>query len=120
MLRYDGQLLIAHGSSNARWRVPFETMTHALATRHPGRAIRLCYLEKSQPDVPTALDDLYRQGCRRLRVSPLFISHGRHLEHDLPRLLDAYRQKRPDVFIEAEEALGEQRPFLHSLIDLLA
>lgn len=113
-------LLVAHGSSNARWRMPFEEVARALEARHPERVVRLCYLEKWPPDVTTALEDLYEQGWRCLRLSPLFLSRGRHLETDLPQILNTFLARRPDCSITIEDALGEQRGFVQALTGLLA
>lgn len=113
-------LLVAHGSSHSRWRMPFEKIAEALEAQHPERTVRLCYLEKWQPDVTTALEDLYQQGWRRLRLSPLFLSRGRHLETDLPKILNAFLAQRPDLLIDTEDALGEQRHFVQALTSLLA
>lgn len=112
-------LLVAHGSSNTRWRMPFEKVAEALEAQHPERTVRLCYLEKWQPDVASALEDLYQEGWRRLRLSPLFLSRGRHLETDLPKILNAFLARRPDVLIHTEEALGEQSEFVQALTHLL-
>lgn len=120
MSSQSAHLLVAHGSSNTRWRTPFEKVAKALEAQHPERTVRLCYLEKWQPDVTTALEELYQQGWRRLRLSPLFLSRGRHLETDLPEILKAYLERRPDFLIRTEDALGEQSDFVQALTDILA
>lgn len=115
-----GHLLVAHGSSHARWRRPFEAVATGLSGRHPERLIRLCYLEKWAPDVPAAIEDLYQKGCRHLRVSPLFLSSGRHLEKDLPEVLATCLRPRPDLVITAEPPLGEYEDFVKAVLEVLS
>lgn len=113
-------LLVAHGSSHARWRKPFEAIAMGLSERHPKRLIRLCYLEKWTPDVPTTVGELYQKGCRHLRVSPLFLSSGRHLEKDLPDILSVCLRPRPDLVVIAEPPLGECDDFVKSILEILS
>ncbi len=115
-----GHLLVAHGSTDGRWRAPFEELSRRLAARHPTRPVALSYLEKCLPDVPNALHELYHRGCRRIRVTPLFLSHGRHLERDLPDLLAEARRRYPDLLIVCEPALAERPEFLAALLAVLA
>ncbi len=116
----EGHLLVAHGSSDTRWRAPFEELARRLACRHPACPVVLSYLERGAPDVPRALSDLYHRGCRQIRVSPLFLSHGRHLQHDLPDLLADARRRHPDLIIVCAPALGERQDFLAALLAVLA
>ncbi|WP_298138185.1 CbiX/SirB N-terminal domain-containing protein [Acidiferrobacter sp.] len=120
MMRATGHLLVAHGSPDARWRAPFEELARRLAQRDPKCPVALAYLERCAPDVPTVLADLYRRGCRHIRVSPLFLSHGRHLAHDLPELLAAAKVRHPDLSITCLGALGERGDFLSALLAVLA
>ncbi len=112
-------VLVAHGSTSLRWRAPFEVLAQTLAACDPSRIVALCYLEKCTPTVSTVLDDLYRQGCRTLRVSPLFLSSGRHLDHDLPHLLTAWLDYHTDARLEVDPALGEQAAILSALAHAL-
>ncbi|WP_297393929.1 CbiX/SirB N-terminal domain-containing protein [Acidiferrobacter sp.] len=115
-----GHLLVAHGSSDARWRAPFEELARQLAVRHPACLVALSYLEKCPPDVPAALADLYYRGCRHIRVSPLFLSHGAHLTRDLPDLLCAFSDRHPDLVLVCDPALGERPDFQAALLAVLA
>ncbi len=115
-----GHLLVAHGSTDGRWRAPFEELSRRLAERHPARPVILSYLEKCLPDVPGALQELSRRGCRRIRVTPLFLSHGRHLERDLPDLLVDARLRHPHLVIVCEPALAERPDFVAALLAILA
>lgn len=115
-----GHLLVAHGSGHARWRRPFEAIATGLSGRHSERLIRLCYLEKWTPDVPAAVDDLYQNGCRHLRVSPLFLSSGRHLEKDLPEILSACLRPRPDLVVTVEPPLGEYESVVKAVLEVLS
>lgn len=120
MIPQTGHILVAHGSANPRWRAPFEAIADALSQRSPDQIVHLCYLEKWQPTVPEAVNDLHQKGCRQIHISPLFLSSGRHLEEDLPRILATCLPYYPDLTLSTGPALGEQDTFLTAILNILS
>ena len=45
----EAHLLLAHGSRDPEWRLPFEILAADLKAIHPEHPIRLCYLELWHP-----------------------------------------------------------------------
>ncbi len=66
----NGIILLAHGSRDPQWALPFEQIRAAVESRKPSCAVALAYLEHTTPDFAGAVDDLVRawsndvyQGC---------------------------------------------------------
>ena len=57
------------------------------------------------PAGSTAACDLARQGVRHILITPYFLTMGRHLTEDLPRLLDEIRPHYPDLTLRASPPL---------------
>lgn len=111
-------ILIAHGSRDPRWCAPFERLAAAVDGT-PGVGVALAYLELAAPSFPDAAAAAVRAGARHLRVLPLFLSGGAHVERDLPALVDAARAAHPGVRVEQLPHVGES-PELFALLAELA
>ena len=113
----EAHLLLAHGSRDPEWRLPFEILAADLKAIHPERPIRLCYLELWHPMLTDAIQEEYGRGIRTFRISPLFWSRGRHLREDLPRLVDAVMI--PGMHIRIDGPLGLNEEVLRAALTAL-
>ena len=68
----------------------------------------LAFLELMQPSLPDCAASLYAEGVRELRVVPVFLGSGAHLQADLPRLSAELRERYQDLAITVEPPIGEQ------------
>jgi sirohydrochlorin cobaltochelatase len=110
-----GLILLAHGSRDLRWRQPFDELTARIRARRPGLEVRLAFLELMAPDLLAAADELITGGSRALVVVPVFFGQGGHVRDDIPALVDALRERHPDVTIDQSCAAGEDEGVVESL-----
>jgi len=108
----SGLILFAHGARDARWREPFERLSTKVQGARPDVAVSLAFLEIMQPDLHAAADALVAQGCRRLRIVPVFLGQGGHVREDLPAIVEAVRARHPDVRVDLRDAIGEDEAVL--------
>ncbi len=103
--------MFAHGSSQASWRVPFDDIAVRVQTllvnRGQNTRVQLAFLELMTPSIAQAVHDLAKQGVRDIQIVPLFFGVGKHIVHDLQRMVDEVRQAYPDVRIQIAAALGQ-------------
>ena len=66
---------------------------------------RAAFLELAPPSLAEAACQLAAEGVRRVLVTPYFLTMGRHLTVDLPRLLRELRPTLPHVRIQASPPL---------------
>ena len=74
----------------------------------PGERIVLAFLELMRPSLPECAAALHGEGVRSLRVVPVFLGMGGHLNDDLPKLAAEIRARFPDLKITVEPPIGEQ------------
>ena len=108
-------ILAVHGSREPRWREPFERLRDELRRELP---VELAYLELAAPGFAVAVASAVQAGARHVRVLPLFMSGGAHVEVHLPALVDAARAAHPGVSIELLSAIGADPRFLALLREL--
>ncbi len=78
------------------------------------RGLRLHGAGNARP--ATAVAALIASGATAIRVVPLFLGMGKHAREDLPRQLEALRQRWPDIGFSLARIVGEEP----ELVDLLA
>lgn len=100
-------VLLAHGSPDAAWRRPFETLRGQLQSAHGEYRIRLAYLEFIRPTLGETIDDLITAGATDIRVLPLFMATGGHFKNDIEPMVDDLNGRRGDVVVTLLAPIGE-------------
>lgn len=80
-----GIILLAHGSSDKRWRDTFEAL--AEPTLKAVSNSRIAYMELAEPSLKTVVHEGVAAGTSEFTVVPLFLAAGRHLRKDVPAML---------------------------------
>ncbi len=111
-------LLFAHGSRDPLWREPIEAIAARMKQLAPSVPVRCAYLELTEPDLPTAAAELAASGISSLTVVPLFLGVGRHAREDLPKLVDALRQRHPHITVALKSAIGEDAQIVNLIAEL--
>jgi sirohydrochlorin cobaltochelatase len=111
----DGMILFAHGARDPAWARPFEAVAQQVRAQRPALHLQLAYLERMQPDMPTAAAALAQAGCKHVAIVPLFLGSGGHVRLDLPLLVEAARQQHPGTEWTLHGAVGETRVVLQAL-----
>jgi len=100
-------VLLAHGSKQPQWAAPFDSVLRMLAPLPPGVEAEIAYLESMHPLLAEALERAGRDGCRQLRIVPLFLGAGGHLGRDIPQQVAQAQARFPDLRIDVAAAAGE-------------
>jgi sirohydrochlorin cobaltochelatase len=110
-------ILFGHGARDARWREPFDRLATLWHEQHAGVPVELAFLEMMQPSLEEAVATLVLKGATQVTVVPVFFGQGGHLRNDFPVLLDACREKFPQVTLSATPAVGEDLAVLQAIVD---
>jgi sirohydrochlorin cobaltochelatase len=107
-------ILLAHGSRDPQWRKPMEDLAEGLKSALNSEAIHLAYLERAEPELPTAIEHAVQAGAEIIRVIPLFLSSRGHVLRDVGPQVSQARQQH-DLPIELMPAIGEMAEFADML-----
>jgi sirohydrochlorin cobaltochelatase len=102
-----GVILFAHGSRDPLWRLPIDAVAEQMTRQWPGLSVACAFLELTQPDLPTTVEALMKQGKTHLRIVPMFLGVGKHAREDLPQLVSDLVQAYPQVHFELVSSIGE-------------
>lgn len=90
-------VLLAHGSSDARWLAPFTDLQQNIRRQLAGDTpLALAFMELAQPSLEFVVRDLRHQGYEHIDILPLFFAAGRHLRQDVPSMLQQLEQQLGD------------------------
>ena len=115
-----GVILLAHGSRDSQWVVPFEQIRVRVESRRPDCAVALAYLEHSTPDFSVAVDNLVARGATSIRVIPLFLGPGVHVRGDVPQLIERASAKHARLEFNAKPFIGDAHTVLDAIADYAA
>ncbi len=112
--------MLAHGSRDPQWVVPFEQIRSAVESHRPECVVALAYLEHSVPDFIGAVDDLVARGAAFIKVVPLFLGPGGHVRGDVPQLIERAQVKYPRLQFDLKPFIGDARTVLDAIADYAA
>jgi sirohydrochlorin cobaltochelatase len=110
-------ILFGHGARDQRWREPFDRLVQLWRAQYPEVLVELAFLEFMQPNLEDAVDVLQAKGATQITVVPVFFGQGGHLRNDFPVLLEACREKFPQIDLSATSAVGEDLTVLQAIVD---
>ncbi|MBL1273548.1 MAG: CbiX/SirB N-terminal domain-containing protein [Oceanospirillales bacterium] len=110
-------ILLAHGSSDKRWRDTFESL--AEPTLEAVSNSRIAYMELAEPSLDTVIREGVAEGAREFTVVPLFLAAGRHLRKDVPAMIEAL-ERSTGASIELSPPIGENPLLGQAIKDVVA
>jgi sirohydrochlorin cobaltochelatase len=108
-------VLLAHGSKDPRWCVPFERIIDAVQDQSGETKVRLAYMEFVGPTLMDVARESVGQQILHLRILPLFLSIGVHLVADVPEQVNQVKAQFPQLEVELLAPVSED-PRLARLI----
>jgi sirohydrochlorin cobaltochelatase len=112
-----GIVLFAHGARDPEWALPVQRLAGLVAARDTGARVETAFLEHLPPPLEEAVDSLLRDGVHDITVVPVFIAQGGHLKQDLPRIVAAIRDSRPQLEIRLAPPMGESTAVLEAMAE---
>ncbi|MCY4595752.1 MAG: CbiX/SirB N-terminal domain-containing protein [Bryobacterales bacterium] len=100
-----GLVVFAHGSRVTAANNAVRAVAREASRRAGMPSYRAAFLELSEPTLAEAVSQLAAEGISHVLVTPYFLTMGRHLTEDLPRLLADVRSEHPGMTVEASPPL---------------
>lgn len=114
----DGEaavILFAHGSAVEEANQGVRELARRIEAAGSYAYVRASFLGPGQPELGPAIAEAVGAGFDRIVVIPYFLTLGIHLRRDLPRLVEAEKQRHPRLEIQVGRSL-EDHPEMASLV----
>ena len=120
MTEPSGVILFAHGSRDPLWRLPIDAVADRMRAQQATLPVAVAFLELTEPDLPSTVEELMKQGVAHVRIVPMFLGVGRHAREDLPDLVRGLTQAYPQMSFELLPAIGEHPAMTALMADIAA
>lgn len=100
-------LVIDHGSRVPAAHTELMALVEKLRADRPDWMIEGAHLELVEPRFAPVLDQMIQAGATEIQVLPWFLASGRHLNEDVPTLIQEALVTHPQVKIELLPHLGQ-------------
>lgn len=110
-----GIILFAHGSRVDAANAGVHQMARQVQAEGGFAYVCAAFLEMAQPDLAAAITQVAAAGMGAIIIVPYFLTMGRHLQDDLPRLIAGEKSRHPGLEIRVCKPL-EGHAGLRSII----
>ena len=113
----DVLIFLAHGSRRQQSNDEIIDLTHRISSLVATKfdTVEPAFLEIASPSLSESIDDFVSQGAKTITVFPYFLNSGNHVEHDIPEIIEEFRQAHPDRRFVLMQHFGKSQ----SVVDLI-
>lgn len=120
MSQHVGLVLAAHGSRKIESNKEVKQFAQSLALNLLDINYVTCgFLELAEPGIEAAISEAIEAGCGEIVVVPYFLAAGRHVQTDVPEIIEQCQQAFPEVHIRMTSHLGASPSLQDAVINLL-
>lgn len=107
-------ILLAHGSKDPKWSRSFETLVGTCQ----GRSI-LAYMDFMKPSLFSVVEKLKNHNVNEIKILPLFMSGGGHIDKDIPEQVKELKAKYPSLDFKVLPPIGEHQKLISSMREII-
>lgn len=100
-------LLISHGSRITKTKQEVMQLVEKIKILRKISFVEYAFLEIESPSIPEGIVECVKKGATEIIVLLNFLNAGRHVDSDIPRILNEARQQFPNVKILLTEPIGQ-------------
>ncbi len=115
--KHAAVVLIAHGSRLEAANEEVRRLAERLSERL-GQTVIPAFLELASPGIPEGIDEALRSNPSEIKVLPYFLTQGRHVQEDIPKLLADKARAYPETPIRLLTYLGAEDAVLELLAEI--
>lgn len=90
-------IIVVHGSHKKDDSLANFTKVLALSLKKNPEDVKYAYLQFQTPTVEEAISDCIKEGAKTIIVHPLFLFSGMHVTSNIPKIIENFRKKHPEI-----------------------
>lgn len=112
-------LVISHGSHSSKLLEEIKMLVQRLKPIIKYPVGEYAFLEITQPDIPAGIKNCVDQGADEIRILLNFLNSGRHVNQDIPRIVESAQKNYPHVKITISTPVGQHKKIPQLFADLV-
>ena len=113
-------LLVSHGSRSSKTKEEVALLVETLKRKTGILIIEFAFLEIESPSIPEGLDLCVQKGAKEVTVLLNFLNSGRHVNNDIPIIVQEAQTKHPRVVFSISQPVGQHEKIADLFVDLIA
>jgi len=113
-------LLISHGSRFPDTEQEVQGFVERLKQQSDITIIEYAFLEIAHPNIPEGIDICVGKGATEIIILLNFLNAGKHVDEDIPRIVDEARIKFPDVTFKITQPIGKHNQIVRLFLDMIS
>lgn len=112
-------LLVSHGSQFAKTRAEVEDLVKILKVKSKISVFEYAFLEILIPSIPEGIDLCVKKGATEIVVLLNFLNAGKHVDEDIPRIIEGAKAKYPQVKFRITKPVGQHEGMVKLFLDII-
>jgi sirohydrochlorin ferrochelatase len=104
--RVLGVVVVDHGSRREEANRMLEEFADLFMQVSKHEIVEIAHMELAEPSIRTAVLACVRRGATHVVLAPYFLSKGRHVQTDIPRIAQEVQQEVEHVPIQVADPIG--------------
>ena len=106
-------ILLAHGSKDPKWCKSFEDLAKTCDNTS------LAYMDLIEPSLFSVTEELSDKGIKNIKILPMFMSSGGHVDKDIPEQVKELKVKFPKIDFEILPPIGKHPKVISSMKEII-
>ena len=111
-------LIVSHGRRQTKAKKETESLIANIRKISNIPVIRRAFLEIESPNIPDGIKECVEQGAAEIILLLNFFNSGRHVDIDIPKIVEAESKKYPLVKIKISNPVGQHPSTSQLFLDL--
>ena len=112
-------LLISHGSRFAETKKEVKRLVRALKAQSRLDVFEFAFLELEEPSIPEGIDICVQKGATEIVILFNFLNSGRHVDRDIPEIIEKARKRHPHIPIKVTPPVGQHKKIAELFLEML-
>ena len=113
-------LIVSHGSHSPKTKQEVQLLVEALRKQGIADFIEFAFLEIEKPSIPEGIESLVAQGAQEIKVLLNFLNSGKHVDVDIPHIVQDAQKKHPRIRFSISRPVGQHSKIVGLFSDLAA
>ena len=112
-------LLVSHGSHSQKTKEEVSALVKQLKQESRIPIFEYAFLEIESPSIPEGIDLCAQKGVTEIVILLNFLNAGRHVDQDVPKIVQEESKKYPSVKFRISAPVGQHPKIPDLFLDLL-
>ncbi|MCB9771734.1 MAG: CbiX/SirB N-terminal domain-containing protein [Candidatus Omnitrophica bacterium] len=100
-------IIISHGSRISKTKEEVCSLIERIKELTPISFIECAFLELESPSIPESIDTCVKKGAKEIIILLNFLNAGRHVDADIPQIVNEARARFPHVKFHITPPVGQ-------------